>query len=497
MNDVLDTQPELAFDEALYKPLPGDAPMGRQPEDWQISLLEADFPPEDADLADGDATPRNYHDRREMALELLEKGRDLRLYVRLAEAQGRLEGPKGLHAGLHLLASVTRSSWAEIHPGPPEDSRARNLRLRAFGPFRDRAVISAFDPVVLFDAGGFDGKITLRNCYVATERHKANKGRRPPKEGEPTFTVDSLKELVGKAEARDAVAATRAALGAAAALLKDLQAFLTEMPEYQRLNFAGAIDELNHYMAALAPLAGEAAPAPAAGDTEGSDGPRPTDSAEAADEPAAGDVLNSHEEAQALLDQVIAYYATSARSSPIPLVLLKIRDMNSATFTEWLMAVAPGGPDHAALAIDIADPSRLDAFLPPSAEGEAPAGPAAAMEALDGALAALKENDAAVAAASDEVARLTAAVDDVYNALKSAPVVPARNATAIKDRAEVREALKRLAHFWRNADPSSPASLCFERLIHLVDRPFMDIVRELAPEGNQATLRLAPKEAQR
>lgn len=499
MTPARDIRPEVTFDEALYEPLPGSEPMGPPPEDWEVSLLEMEFPSPDARLDANDLTPRNFHDRHERALELLEKTRDLRVYVRLCEALSHLEGPTGLHGGLHLVNAVTRSFWDTIHPGPPDDPRARNGRLRAFGPLRDRKFITALDPHVVFNAGGFEGEITLRHFCFAAEGHATKKSRRVPQEGEPAYTFDSLQKVVAKAEAGDAVEATLTALRGSAELLRELQAFLTEMPEYQRLNFGGAVEELAHYIAALEAFGGTPStdqPAQPAV-PEGTDAVAPAEEA-TTPSPAPAASLNSREEARALLDAVIGYYAAEARSSPIPLVLLKIRDMSDATFTDWLAAVAAEGSEKAAVAINGVDTARLDEFMPAETEAQtnSPATPPA-IAALDDALAALSANEAAATAAPEEIERLSAAVAEARAALadSAAPnAQSARAASTIRDRVAVREALQRLAVYYRTAEPSSPASVCFERLIPLVDRPFMDIVRELAPGGNQAALRLAPTE---
>ncbi len=495
MTGALDTQPELALDDALYQPLPGAEPMGPRPEDWEVSLLETAFPDPNARLDSRDLTPRNFYDRREMALKLLEKTRDLSIFVRLAEAHGHLEGPKGLHAGLHLVLSVTRDLWAEIHPGPPEENRARNGRRRAYAPFCERKLVTVFDPFVVFKAGGFDGEITLRNFYIATERQAANKGRRPKQEDEAAYTVGSLQDLVAKAEAWDSVGTALAALDCSAALLRELQGFLNDMPEYQRLNFSGAVEELSHYTAALEPFASDPsadnAAAPASVSADGAE----TTGVRAESPQSRAGMLKSLDEAQALLDAVIGYYAAAERSSPIPLVLLKIREMMGATFTDWLAAVAAGGSENAALAIDGINLAQLDELPPGKIGAEAPPETHPSIAALDKALAALSANEAAVAGAAQEIEMLVAAVAEARVAITAGPDARARPANAIRDRAAVREALQRLAHYYRAAEPSSPISVCFERIIHLVDRAFLDIVRELAPEGKQAALRLVPKDA--
>ena len=493
MTPALDSAPELPFDEALYEPLSGAQPMGPPCEDWQISLLEMEFPAENEKLDDKFPRPRNFYDRREKAFELLEKSRDLRLYVRLAEAHSQLEGPRALHGALDLVLAVTRKYWDEIHPGPPQDNKARLARLRALGPLRDRKLVTAFDSHPVFDAGGFEGKITLRHFYLATKRYMKNEGRRPPQKNEEAYDLEKLQELVVKAEAQDSIEATLTALRHSGELLRELQEFLVAIPGYDNVSFRAVFDELDHYVASLAPFSAGAKSGDGAATREGGDQAGLSD-ASAEPEPKAATALTSRGEAQALLNQVIRYYATEERSSPIPLALLKIRGLSDGSFAEWLSEVADDGFEKAALSLANITKASLDELPTDETEAETPSEVPAAMVALDDALKALESNEAAATAAAAEIDRLKRAVEQARSDFEAAYRAGARPASPIRDRAEVRGALKRLSAYYGKAEPSSPASVCFERLIHLVDRPFMDIVREIAPKGGPAMLRLAPAE---
>lgn len=464
-------EPADPLDASLYRPLFGAEPMGAPPRAEQLMAL--DMPVEGT----GEAALPAYEAQREAAGTLLETCRDLRALVRFVEAHAILEGPRGLHAGLHLLDSVVRAHWEALHPGPPDDPAAVNARRRAFAPLREPKLASWFDRLALFDAGGFERVVTIRHAWLMPESQPATRGRRPAREGEPIYDTASLAALVARAEAGPAVAAVHGALVASAAILKGLQAFFAATPDYDSLRFAALVGELEVYATILAPFAspGDAAASVAA--TAGG-AAAATDAAPAAPPAAAAPMAGlpaSRAEALALFDAVIAFYTEHSRSSPVALALVKIRRLEAASFAQWLTELDPDSPEDVRLRIGDVD---LDA-------AEVAVAPAPDLSALTAAVAALSANEAVRAAAHAEMAALEAALGALGGPGGAA-------APVIRDRAEVRQALQRLAAYYRQAEPSNPASLCFDRLIELVDRSFLDIVKRVAPTGlSSAALKLA------
>ena len=459
------------LDDSFYQVLSGGEPMGAPLPVEQLMALDQPIETE------GEAALVAYDARREAAADLLEKGRDLRAYVRFVEAHAILEGPKGLHAGLHLLDAVVRAHWDAIHPAPPGDPAAINARRRAFAPLREPKLASWFDRLVLFDAGGFERAVTIRHAWLLPESQPATRGRRPAREGETVYDAASFTALVARAEAAEAVSSVHAALTASAAILKGMQAFFAAMPDYDSLRFAALAAELEVYAAILAPFATITAAAAETADAT-AEGDASTAAASPTSAPAgpALGVPTSRADALALFDAVIAFYAETSRSSPVALALVKLRSLEAASFAEWLRELEPESPDDVRLWLGNVELAEAP---------EAPATGGPDLDALTAAVAVLAAHEGAMAVAPEEIAAVQAALAALQPAATPAPPV-------IRDRAAVRQALQRLATYYRHAEPSNPASLCFERLIDLVDRSFLDILKRVAPKGlNSAALRLA------
>ncbi len=553
--------PEEPLDPDLLKPLGGAAPMGPPLEDAEIMPLELAVPrgdPADRDSFSHDAAVGGYAQRRDAALERLERTRDLRLYTRLAEALAWSDGPKAFHGALAGLAHVVESHWQEIHPGPADDPAAQSLRVRAFTPLRNRLLANAFEPVVVFDAKERDGEITLRMIYHAAGRHDASRLRRPAS-GETVYPADGMHGLVARVGAGAEIAAMRDAMLGAAGALRALQAFFAETEGFDTLRFAGdgrrrgLIDELEDYAAALAAFVPEETAGAVAAEPGGADG-----AAEGAAPAAAGPAptppsdLATREEALALIDDVLRYFARSARSSPIALALIKIREMQRATFYQWLEETVQEGRDWAQLPIWNVDAALLDRYAEaqddaPAEEGDAPAASdrAAHLGALEethhqlrslmwdvdslasALLRAREELEAHAAALAEARERLAAGEADVslpdapeppsppaldpavfreiadrvqtaQEALAAEPAAgppPATGGAAqgrVVDRAGVRAALLSLGRHWRATEPSSPAALALEKLAEMVDLAFIDVVRQVAADDvSRPALRLA------
>jgi hypothetical protein len=186
--------PAEPFDAALYALLGGASPMGAALAAEILAALDVPI------AADTDGARAALEERREQAVAALGRCRDLRLYARLAEAQARLEGPKGLHAGLHLLAGAVRDFWDEMHPGPAGEEDADNARRRAFTPFRARDLIAGYEKLTLFDAGGFQRRITLR-AFGHTADLRLRTRRRQPAAGETVYPPAVIEALVVRAQA--------------------------------------------------------------------------------------------------------------------------------------------------------------------------------------------------------------------------------------------------------------------------------------------------------
>lgn len=477
--------PSAPLDEELYASFGGAAAMG-EPVPDEIGMELGLALPEDRAEA-----MHPLAQRRDRILDLLERHRDLRLYIRLFETETRLRGIEGCHASLHLLHAVLTKFWEEIHPAPPEEGDARIARMTAFGVLRQKRLIWRLDETVVFDAGGLDREITLRAFYIATEQH-AKTRRFPPRETETLYPVEGLRGVIARADKAEAVAQAHAALVSIAALLRALGAFLGNCEGYQSIRLDDLAKDVDIYADALAPFLSEPVGAgePEAAPEEGAAEDAPA-AAQPQGQPAGAAKLATREDAAALIDAVLAYYAANARSSPVALGLLKLRSMMDHSFEDWMNEVAPDWPERAALSLVGADMAGF------ASAGEGASAPSPALgdelDALDAAIAGLREEGEPDPARIEAVEAAAAALRAA--AAPSATAVEGAAAPQIGSTADVRAALKRLAAYFRAAEPSSPAYLCFEKMLELVDRGFLDILHRIAPRGvGSASLVLAEAE---
>lgn len=536
MSETETDAPAKPLSAALYEGVSADAPAGPAPKREDVAPLrelcegkQGTYVSEENPNMGG--SPPDFRAARTLCMELLERSRDIRVLVRLVQAEANTAGAPGLHAALHLLDAWLRKDWEALHPGPADDRLARRERAQAFAPLTSPALAAAVESVRLFKGAGLDGDISLRDFLLAS-------GRRTAAAGEVARPPEGLAEVIARAKAEETVIAAAKALSASSALLRAIETTLKGAPEFPAPRFDRLVQAVDQLANAVKPFA----VAPGAAAEEGEAG----DEGEAAAAPAAASApigaLTSREAALALLDEVIAYYAVSARSSPLPLALLKLRGMHAASYPEWVAALAADGPDYAALTMSGVDPAELDAFVPEegAAGAETPswASPLAAAKAALAALAAAapapaesaaaaesaggqgeadgegeaggaegeaaEAGDGAEAAAAPEagsspgatgLAALTEALEGIEAALRALPAPPAtRPAGRIRDRAGVKAALTQIAAYFSAAEPANPIAICLTRANGLVEMNFMDTLTELAPKGGDTlSLSIAPK----
>lgn len=415
---ALEGEPRLLA-ETLYQPISADEPCGSLLEDYEFTPMELACKTKPARYS-GDkeiepAVPPNYPGARDIAVGLLSKTRDLRLLARLGEIEANVNGPVGLYAALHLLHHYVSEHWSEVHPATGEELLSR--RERALSPIRDQKKIGrAFEKWTVFEGVGLAGPITLRQLLIAA-------GARRPLSSEQPFEVSWLNDLVLESNAAKPVLWARYGLLAAADVTAELSAQI-KAHEPSARQFSGLEEVLREQAQSLKAFCDpietateETQPVDALSEAEDA----PEQAAVSAPVPQQG-ALATRDEANTLLDDVITYYAKEARSSPIPLVLLKVREKLDVSFSEWRTILAGSGTDEVMLEIESVDASQLDTF---------------------------RENAGSV----------------------------------INDRRSVAQALDQLAAYYERTEPTNPASLIFKKTKSLVETSFLDTLRELAPKG--------------
>jgi predicted component of type VI protein secretion system len=193
-----------------------------------------------------------------------------------------------------------------------------------------------------------------------------------------------------------------------------------------------------------------------------------------------------------VMNAIIDYYARTGRSSPVPLLLARLMELMDSSFSEVLEQIAPGTWEDAALGL-----AGLKAATPkPAAAGLDAAMMAAAGTRLSAAIGVVENAITnGLMLSPDEVAELRAAGDALRAATtpggaESAPTPGG----PIETPADVRSAVDRLVKHFEATDPNSVVPAFLRRAKPLVDRHFLDILKELAPEGaGGAKLLLHPR----
>jgi predicted component of type VI protein secretion system len=334
------------------------------------------------------------------------------------------------------------------------------------------------------------GPITLRTLAIAAGTQAAAKG-------ELALSQSALEQLIAEESVGPVLAEAHRAAGIAKQTLEEICSFVSAQEGSERLATPDPIAALDKLRAMLEPFVGAPAEggdgASAADAEDASQAEAVEDASPSAPRPraAAGD-LKSRGEAVALMNGVIAYYALTGRSSPVPLLLSRLMELMDSSFSQVLAEIAPASWEDAALGFAGMKPDALGprAVAPdPAAVMAAAARLTAATDALD---AAIRDGSTPT---DDQLAELRAAGDALRAAAApgAGPEAPLPGGP-IETPADVRSAFDRLVKHFEATDPNSVVPAFLRRAKPLVDRHFLDILKELAPEGaGGAKLLLHPR----
>lgn len=282
------------------------------------------------------ATPPDWQAVRALALQLMERSRDLRLAVALTRAQLGLGGLPGLAAGLALLTALLEQYWDEVHPQlDPDDDYDPMLRVNVLAALcQQDELLRELREAPLVQVRGL-GSFSLRDIELAASDAA-------PLPGQQKISMAVIDAAFAEAE-QAALAATFASLQAAAESTREIEQRLTDkVGAASALDLAPLSTLLRRAGAALQPHLRDAgvdprqpaddAPstpgAPAAG--QGSAAPR-------------GDQINSRADVTRTLEKLCAYYAAHEPSSPVPLLLQRASKLVDMGFADLMRELAPEG----------------------------------------------------------------------------------------------------------------------------------------------------------
>jgi predicted component of type VI protein secretion system len=491
---------------------------------------ELAWPLNDFGRPDAEQRP-NFRAARDMALGFLsgvkdlKATRDVRPMLTLVIAEAGDKGPVGLAKALDLFVATATTHWDAIHPQKEdEDDDELMTRMEEMRKYMNPSIFSLAVESVGIARSPRVGDLTTRTFGIAATKVT-------PRTGEFAPNSDALVALLAEEEeARVSVIEAHDAYHYAIDRLKVMEAFLAERPDVDPVDLAGVAAALEKQVAFLAPYVGGAAEI-SADAVEGSDAPDQIASPQAASPSAPISGPKTLDEAMGLLDDVLRYYAQNARSSPVPLGLIALRDLMAGDFNTWINQTASSGLAEAAISLASVDASRLSSF----ASGGAPAAVAPVAVEFDftDIDASIYEAETAFAVIDNavyqhqltlppdegaetnsvlaaEVVQMREALDKIQAAklAMATPTVSAADETGVVDNAPegdprhsritdrngVKQSLDAVAAYFEREEPSSPAPGYLRRLRSLVDARFSEIARELMPEdGGEAKLRLEPR----
>jgi type VI secretion system protein ImpA len=345
--------------EELLQPIAADAPCGAELRyETSFRELESAAEPEYEYQRGPDGRevsrpkPRDWSKIGRDARVLLAKGRDLRVQILLVRSLLATAGLPGLAQGLELVRRSLEEYWDSIHPVlDPEQQEAGEQalqRLSALGQFTvTEGLLADLRRAPIVRASGL-GTLSLRDLEIARGRSPAGGEQRiDPAE------VDAILKAAGA----DKIAAAAAALAQAQNALHGIAAlFLAKLDATAVPDFKPMQQMLEEMAAALA---GHAAPEPAAPEPAAVTTSAAAPAAPVADAPppaarvdgAALTLINDRGDVVRALDLILEYYRSEEPSSPIPLLIERIKKLVRMNFLELMAELAPAGvPEFKVLA---------------------------------------------------------------------------------------------------------------------------------------------------
>ena len=331
--------------ESLLKPISEQAPTGENLK-WDRRFLEIER------LAEGkegtqfsEAEEPNWREVRDGCVEVLARGRHLKMAVLLTLAALRLEGYPGLRDGLQVIQGYIESNWDAVYPQlDAEDNNDPTERVNSL--FALATPLATFgDKLKLLDRiyeaplceGQISGKFSLRDIAIAAGTlafDEATAGR--PK---PTLAlIDSAFKETDPAK----LAEIDAAIDQAAASIQAIdKVFSDKLRTGEGPNLQAIKALLKDASVQVKSRTGGAVPADATGATASGGGGGGSGPAAAS---LSGEVTTSQDAVRAM-EKVIAYYERHEPSSPVPIIVKGALLMVGRGFLDITTILDPGAID--------------------------------------------------------------------------------------------------------------------------------------------------------
>lgn len=279
-----------------------------------------------------------------LCLELLARGRDLRVILCLSAALLRLEGMSGLRDGLALLHGALERFWPSIHPqlDPDEDCdplERANILSSLSAPPSDQYDVMKFiqrvREVTLYKSRQF-GDCSLRDILNAREAlpaHREEKAESPD--------MSTVMAALAETDVEELQVTARAAAESIAHIngignILDEHGGPTTAPDFSGL--LGVLEMAQRYAEDGLARRGQVASQPGAEPVAATDTTEPRRPPESVPMPTE---IQSAADVIAAIDKICRYYECREPSSPVPLILRRAKRLVSRSFLDIVRDLSP------------------------------------------------------------------------------------------------------------------------------------------------------------
>lgn len=273
---------------------------------------------------------------KKLALQLMDKTRDVRVATMLTQTLVSTAGFEGLVSGLKLNQGLLENFWDCVYPQQdPEDDYplSRMNSLMTLG--ESDGLVRHVRNIPLVDVKGI-GQFSLRDTDVAL-------GRRKPREHETDPATEAIisaafSQLLQQTSEKEKIQAKAGLVAECVNTLAEITKLLSDKVDAQNVpDFSALTDTLQSVSKVYAQYL-------PTGVTTGEDNSSATHLNPSA---GAGGVIRSRDEALSTIDRICDYFEHYEPSSPVPFILRRAKRLVNKDFIEILEDIVPESVNQA------------------------------------------------------------------------------------------------------------------------------------------------------
>lgn len=277
-----------------------------------------------------------------LAMDLLERSRDLRLVVHLLRANLSLQGMNGLADSLSLIERLLNERWDHLHPAlDVDDDMDATLRVNSLAVLADSATVLKDLKETAFVVLPGLGPLSFRLLDIAN-------GELPPPDGQEKIAIASIEAALVDVNDDQLKAVTDALCRSHDSVVHIEKILMERVGNAQTINLDGltrALKRGRDFMLVQVSRRKDvdqnmsSMGAGLLNEQERQDAPDRSKTSTTSAK-LTGDVTNRAGVVQAI-DKILNYYEQHEPSSPLPLLLGRARSLVSKSFLEILEDLAP------------------------------------------------------------------------------------------------------------------------------------------------------------